>query len=208
MIKYTVKQIQMNLYFLDYYKGKINGVKGKLTIQAIKKFQKDYELEVDGIVGKNTTEKMYNIITYFQKLYGAKVDGIAGNETIYKRENASLDWSNFKHFKKEEFTCKCGCGTNVTNLKIPEILEEIRQHFGNKFPIIITSGTRCFIHNKNVGGVAGSRHVFGKAVDFYVKNVNTKYVLEYTKQLVNEGKLRYTYTNNTNMNGVIHIDIN
>ena len=33
-------------------------------------------------------------------------------------------------------------------------------------------------------------------------------VLEYTKSLVRQGKLRYTYTNNTNMGNAIHIDKN
>lgn len=57
-------------------------------------------------------------------------------------------------------------------------------------------------------GVQGSRHVLGKASDFYIKNVNIGNVLNYCKQLVAEGKARYTYTNSTNMNGVVHIDIN
>ena len=33
-------------------------------------------------------------------------------------------------------------------------------------------------------------------------------LLAYTKSLVNQGKLRYTYTNNSNINGIVHVDIN
>ena len=48
----------------------------------------------------------------------------------------------------------------------------------------------------------------GKAIDFVVTGVNKYKVLEYTKSLVRQGKLRYTYTNNTNMGNAIHIDKN
>ena len=95
---------------------------------------------------------------------------------------------------------------NNINLKLVKILEEIRNHFGQA--VVITSGCRCKKHNADVGGVQGSRHVLGKASDIYVKGVSTSTLLAYTKSLVAQNKLRYTYTNNKNMNGVVHIDIN
>ena len=106
----------------------------------------------------------------------------------------------------QEFACKCGCGFDDINLRLVQILENIRCYFGYN-PIIITSGCRCNSHNKEVGGVSGSRHVIGKAADFYVQNVHVNDVLKYCQTLVNQGILRYTYTNNSNMNGVVHIDI-
>ena len=65
----------------------------------------------------------------------------------------------------------------------------------------------CAKHNAEVGGVQGSRHVLGKAADFYIQGVSTKDLLNYCQSLVNNETLRYTYTNSSNMNGVVHIDI-
>ena len=119
---------------------------------------------------------------------------------------SSLNWDNIKHFKKTEITCKCGCEMNNIDLKLVNVLEDIRNHFGQA--CVVTSGCRCATHNKRVGGVQGSRHVSGKASDIYVKGVSANTLLAYTKSLVSKGKLRYTYTNGSNMNGVVHVDIN
>lgn len=81
----------------------------------------------------------------------------------------------------------------------------IRDHFGK--PLIITSGVRCVNYNKKVGGVSNSMHTKNKAADFYIQGVSVNHVLEYCKLLVSQRVLGYTYTNNTNMRGAVHIDI-
>ena len=48
------KQVQQKLKELGYYKGAIDGIFGSQTITAVKNFQRDYGLVVDGIVGKKT----------------------------------------------------------------------------------------------------------------------------------------------------------
>ena len=48
------KQIQQRLKNLGYYKGSIDGILGPQSISAIKKFQADNNLKVDGIVGPVT----------------------------------------------------------------------------------------------------------------------------------------------------------
>ena len=53
----TIKERQEYLYFLGYYKGKIDGIEGKLTKQAYSRLQNDYffrKKDKDGIYGKNT----------------------------------------------------------------------------------------------------------------------------------------------------------
>ena len=209
MLIMTMKRWQMNLQYLGYYSGTIDGIKGTKTIEGTRKFQKDNGLKVTGIVAQIDIDKMRSIIVAEQEKLNVTVDGVAGPETINARDNKKekeeLNWDNVKYFRKEEFTCKCGCKMNNIDLRLIKILDEIREHFGQA--CIVTSGCRCSKHNKAVGGVQGSRHVLGKAADIYIKGVSANTLLSYTKQLVNEGKLRYTYTNNSNMNGVVHIDI-
>lgn len=65
------------------------------------------------------------------------------------KQSDARNWSMYPHFKKQEFACKDKCGFMDENLKVVEILEEIRSHFGNK-PVIITSGCRCVKRNNRV----------------------------------------------------------
>ena len=225
----NIKQRQMNLKFLNFYSGKVDGIEGIKTKEAYKKFQQEYGLVVDGIYGVNTDTKLIAVIKDIQTKIGTVVDGVAGDNTIakckeYQRNNGlaadgicgvntraklnqktDLNWDNIKYFKKSEFNCKCGCGLNNIDLRLVKILDEIREHY-NK-PLVVTSGCRCANHNSKVGGVQGSRHVLGKASDIYVQGVSTKDLLNYTTTLVNSRELRYTYTNNANMTGAVHVDI-
>lgn len=54
--------LQTDLKSLGYYKGKIDGYFGKLTYTAVKAFQKEYKLEVDGIVGNQTAKQPYLVM--------------------------------------------------------------------------------------------------------------------------------------------------
>lgn len=53
-IQLSKKDIQYLLKELGYYSGKIDGVFGPQTKAAVKKFQKNQSLVVDGVVGKKT----------------------------------------------------------------------------------------------------------------------------------------------------------
>lgn len=222
----NIKQRQMNLKFLNFYYKNIDGIEGTGTKDAYKRFQKEYGLAVDGIYGVNTDTKLITVIKDIQAKIGTTVDGVAGNNTIAKlkeyqsknglavdgicgvntraklNNNSVSSWNNIKHFKKSEFTCKCGCGSNNMDLRVVKIADQIRDYFGK--PVIVNSGYRCSKHNKAVGGVSGSRHLVGKAIDLYVQGVSGSTLLNYTKQLVNQGKLRYTYLIGGN---AVHIDV-
>lgn len=224
----NIKQRQMNLKFLNYAVGNVDGIEGKNTKTAYKAFQRDFNLNVDGIYGEKTNAKLVEIIKEIQKEIETEIDGVAGEKTkqkckeyqeknklkvdgicgietrncIYSKE---ITWDNIRHFKKKEFTCKCGCGLNNIDLNLVKILDEIREYFDSA--LIVTSACRCTKHNLAVGGVQGSRHKLGKAADFKVKGVEKAKLLSYCKELVQEGKARYTYTNETNMKNVVHLDI-
>ncbi len=71
------------------------------------------------------------------------------------------------NFSYSEFGCQCGSCHYVDGYQIdPKLilnLQKIRNVFGK--PIKINSGLRCHDHNRSVGGVDGSYHVVGRAVD-------------------------------------------
>jgi uncharacterized protein YcbK (DUF882 family) len=58
-----------------------------------------------------------------------------------------------------------------------EELIEIRGEFNS--PLIITSGARCKVHNKAVGGSSNSQHLFGRAADFYMPDVNINILADF-----------------------------
>lgn len=58
--KETIKQVQLALNKLGYDCGEADGIIGKKTTAAVKKFQKDNKLTVDGIIGKEV-KKALNI---------------------------------------------------------------------------------------------------------------------------------------------------
>lgn len=207
MLTMTMTRLQMNLKFLRLYSGEIDGIKGTQTINAIKEFQKENNLAVDGIAGQKTIDSLRNQIIDIQKQLGVTPDGVAGTETITafnnKVNSIFESWDAIKHFKKSEFTCKCGCGLNNIQLEVVKIADEVREHFGN--PAIVTSGSRCSKHNTEVGGVANSRHLKGKAIDMYVQNVSWYDLLEYLRKLEQKGKIRYCY--HINNSDCCHFDI-
>lgn len=207
MLTMTMTRLQMNLKFLGLYLGPIDGIKGLQTTNAIKEFQARNYLKIDGIAGQQTIDKIREIIIDIQTKIGVTADGVAGLKTIdaYFRNYNKENWENvIKHFKKSEFTCKCGCGLNNIQLDVVKIADEVREHFGS--PAIVTSGTRCEKHNKEVGGVSNSRHLKGKAVDMYVQNVSWYDLLEYLRELEQKGKIRYCY--HINHSDCCHFDIN
>ncbi len=53
-----VRQIQTKLKNWGYYTGNIDGIYGKLTEEAVRKFQRYNNLTVDGIAGSNTLRAM------------------------------------------------------------------------------------------------------------------------------------------------------
>lgn len=59
---YSTRDIQIRLAGLGYNPGIIDGLRGPKTIAAIRAFQKDKGLYVDGIVGKNTSAALFGVV--------------------------------------------------------------------------------------------------------------------------------------------------
>lgn len=73
-----------------------------------------------------------------------------------------------KHFKLDEFRCRC-CGglppdaqENIRAL-VEAVLDPARERYGGS--VTVNSGFRCAKHNREVGGVPASQHLRGEAAD-------------------------------------------
>jgi len=85
-------------------------------------------------------------------------------DLTYRHTEQATDGSwTAKHFTREEFACKCGCGFCEPHPDLVAGLDMLRELIGR--PVVINSGCRCPNHNRNVGGVVHSYHVVGKAAD-------------------------------------------
>lgn len=59
-----VIELQARLQWIGFYKGKIDGIFGYGTYWAVRNFQEKYGLDVDGVVGTGTKEKLVNASQY------------------------------------------------------------------------------------------------------------------------------------------------
>lgn len=148
----TVEQKQCLLYYLGYYVGKIDGDWGELSRTATRCFQRDYGLTDDGVFGSLTEKKILSVIASGEKPKTTTVTG----------------WKDIRYFTKAEFKCKCGgkhCNGYPAEIDMDMVrdADEIRHRIGKPLPV--NSGLRCRQHNRNEGGVDGSQHTLGIAVD-------------------------------------------
>lgn len=115
-----------------------------------------------------------------------------------------------KNFKVEEFICKCGkCKEVPVHMKenlilLCQQLERIRFYTG---AIIINSGVRCAAHNKKVGGVANSQHLYGRAADIRVKNMYIEDLYNRIVELKRQEIIKIGYIQLYKKKKFVHIDI-
>ena len=78
-----------------------------------------------------------------------------------------------KDFTKQEFACP-HCGKVKVAEMLVSKLQQLRDII-NK-PIKITSGYRCPVENKKVGGAKNSAHLLGEGADIQVKGMSSAYI--------------------------------
>lgn len=191
----TVKQRQSLLVYLEYLNDDVDGVWGRKSKAACVEFQKDNGLDPDGICGPLTEAALKDCVEHDRLRGSNKTPAQPSVEPETKpstnpTQEKELTWDDIKYFKPHEFACKCGgkyCDGSVdkVDLRMVKKLDDIREHFGQ--PTIITSGVRCAQHNKNVGGVSNSQHLYGKASDFVVQNVPARDVYNYANTQIMPG---------------------
>ena len=175
----TIKQKQCLLCYLGYYSGAIDGIWGKQSDSATRKFQQVQGLEENGIFDATLEKKILEVI--------GKDDW----------------WQEIRWFDRKEFACKCGkyCDGYPSEMRREAIAiaDSARSHFGK--PATVVSGLRCQTHNANVGGVANSQHMYGEAVDLRIQGVSAGELLLFLQA---QPGVRYAYAiNDTN----VHFDI-
>lgn len=198
----TIRQIQSLLSYLGYVVV-VDGFNGPETVAAVRAFQTAEGLTVDCIPGAKTWAALKSAVANdrFSLDKGIPASGQppdAGNDPV------GDFWGDIRYFTREEFRCKCGgkfCGGFPVEpeKKLVRLAERVREHFGN--PITVSSGVRCPTHNANVGGVANSRHLNGKAMDFCVSGFSAEMVLPYVQA---QSGIRYAYAINGSF---VHMDV-
>ena len=232
----TVRQYQTNLkHYYAYYTKAVDGINGAGTKAAVRAFQRDHGLTVDGIYGAKTDAKLVacikslqgkigvaqdgivgadtiNAIKAVQRKYGLAVDGIAGTATFSALNSGVTGNGSSAHFKRTEFKCECGgryCngypGGN-TSAKLLGILESLRSYYGK--PITVTSGQRCPTYNRQIGGISNSAHIYGKAADIFIPGICS--TAEGRRQVVAKAYAlgaAYSYANTKGMGNAVHINV-
>lgn len=181
-------QKQCILAYFGFYSGALDGIFGPKSRSATEALQRRLGLTPDGVFGPATEAAVRRAISQGVSL-------------------PASDWSHIRHFKREDFRCKCGgkhCGgfPAEPELVLAEIADQAIDHFGKSFEPArdLVSGLRCPTHNRNEGGVENSRHLRGKALDLRIPGISAGMLLSYLKTQ----PIRYAYAiNATN----VHFDV-
>lgn len=167
----TTKQVQLLLSYLGYDPGELDGIQGKNTRAAVKAFQTAEGLETDGIAGEKTQAALRNAVAAgrFAKDDSPENDGKTGTF-----------WDEIRYFGRADPYIGCPCGAcggfpAEPSEKLMRLADKVRTAAGR--PMVPTSTVRCPAHNAAVGGVAGSRHLKGTAMDFYIPGMSANQVL-------------------------------
>lgn len=88
------------------------------------------------------------------------------------------------NFRVREFACQDGSDPVFVSDRLVDILQAVRNKFGQ--PVNITSGYRTAAHNskKSVGGEAYSQHLYGMAADIQVVGVKPEDVADYLELIM------------------------
>ncbi len=177
----TVRQVQDLLHYLGYGLTP-DGIRGPETAAAVRGFQKEYGegLTVDGDAGSETQAALRRAVGDGWQRPEAPVPDLGTNST-------GTFWDEIRYWTREEFKCRCGeyhapyCDgfPAEPDETLVRLADRVRGHFGR--PAHRSSGIRCRQHNADSGGVSNSKHLYGKALDFFVEGVSGRELLSYVQ---------------------------
>lgn len=179
----------------------IDGIWGPQSSEATRKLQRLLDLEEDGDFGQKTAGETLNAI-----LEGKDLIAVPDTNDSGKKETGTF-WDHIRYWSREEFACRCGEYHEPYCIGYPaepdqtlvELLDDIRAHFGR--PAHRSSGLRCPRHNRESNGVSNSKHLYGKAMDFFIEGVSGEQVRAFAAA---DPRCSYTYVIEGNY---VHVDV-
>lgn len=90
----AVEKLQEDLDELDYYTGSVTGKYGNLTKEAVRMFQRDYDLTSDGIAGPKTLAKIRSVLSGVEESETdeeEKEESVNAGTTVTVKPSVSLD---------------------------------------------------------------------------------------------------------------------
>lgn len=199
----TIKQVQCLLLYLGYAPGDIDGIDGTGTRAAVREFQTDFGgIGVDGIAGEETQKALRHAVAYGFLKRETTEDSSEGAEDGNVPTKTGTYWDEIKYFTPDEPYIRCPCGKCAGELpeeKLMRLADRVREQAG--VPMIPTSTVRCAAHNAAVGGVSTSRHLYRRAMDFYILGWNAQKTLALVKR---QPEVAYAYAID---DSAVHMDV-
>lgn len=196
----TVTQKQCLLTFLGYDTGGVDGIWGEKSRHATECCQEDLGIPADGVWGGMTENAVLEAVyTYDETNEDEVIDTNGGTTGTF--------WDHIRYWSREEFACRCGeyhdpyCNGYPAepDQTLVELLDDIRAHFGR--PAHRSSGLRCPQHNRDTNGVGNSKHLTGKAMDFWIEGITGAVVVAFAMA---DPRCKYAYVIEGNY---VHVEV-
>ena len=204
----TIKQRQCLLTFLGYDTGGVDGIWGDKSRNATEQAQEDLKIPADGIWGPQTeTAVLEAVYTYDVDAPVPEADTSVTDKNDGPTE-LELLFKGIRYWSPEEFRCRCGehhkpyCNgfPVLPDRTLLELVDDLRHNAGR--PGHRSSGIRCTRHNADSNGAANSRHLKGKALDFFIEGMTGNQLL---KAALADPRTRYAYIIQDQW---VHVDVN
>ena len=172
--------------------GDVDGIWGPKSEEATRKLQRMLNLAPDGVWGNQTDTVVREYI-------------FSGEDFSITIEDNGTFWDHIRYWQRVEWRCQCGgrfCNgfPAEPDQTLVELVDDIRHALGA--PGHRSSGLRCFQHNINEGGMRNSKHLYGKALDFYIEGVSGQKLLATVQK---DPRCAYAYI----ISGqYVHVDVN
>ena len=188
----TIIQRQSLLTFLGYDTGGVDGIWGSKSRNATEQCQEDLGIPADGVWGPQTETAV------LEAVYTYDVEAPVPDSDTEDTGSTELEllFEGIRYWSPEEFRCRCGeyhapyCDgfPVLPDRTLLELVDDLRHNAGR--PGHRSSGIRCPQHNADSNGASGSRHLKGKALDFFIEGMTGNQLLKAAQA---DPRTRYAY---------------